>query len=130
MCGGAATYSEHHVLREHDRPIEAAIIVGILEPNNPVRLEFHLFIRAFAEARRIGDVEPALLIEGDRDRAVNRGRGGDELDREALRNAESLRREFERGHSRRVRRCDLGHSADRTNNRICGDCPTPAADEH
>ena len=75
---------KHHLVGEDGPLVEPAVAVAILEPEDPVRLVLELHGRLVVRARRLGDVEPALLVEVGHDRPVDERRPGGELDGEAV----------------------------------------------
>ena len=62
--------------------VELAVAVGVFEPHDAVRLLFELLFDLLVRAGRIGDVEPALVVEVGDDRPVDQRRPGGQFDRE------------------------------------------------
>ncbi len=76
-------FGEHHAVREHDALIEAAITVAVFEADNAMGALFELDLDLRIRAGRVGDVEPAPLVEVGDDRPIDEGRPGHQLDLEA-----------------------------------------------
>ena len=105
---------EHHAIGEDDALVEAAITVGVFEADDPVRALFELDLHLRVGSGRVGDVEPALLVEVGDDRAIDEGRPGDQLDLESRGHGHLGRRglrRFRTGEEKR-REHDCGDSGD------------------
>jgi hypothetical protein len=62
------------------RAVEAAVAVGVHEPDDAVRALLELHIRFLVRAGAVGDVEPSLLVKVRADRPLNERRSGDRHD--------------------------------------------------
>ena len=76
---------EHHLVGEDGPRVETAVAVAVLQPDDPVRPLGELLLDVVVRARRVGDVEPAVLIERGGDRPIDQRGPGHALDREAAR---------------------------------------------
>ena len=94
-------FGEHHVRREDRGLVELAVAVGVFEPDDAVRLLLDLLGDLLVGAGRVGDVEPALLVEGGDDGPVDERRPGGQLDGEADRQREGVAVEFDLVEARR-----------------------------
>jgi hypothetical protein len=60
-----------------------------------VRLQLELLVGFVTETGRVRDVQPALIIERDRDGPIHHRRSGDEFDGKTFRHRKRLSGEFE-----------------------------------
>ena len=72
------------------RLVELAVAVGVLQPDDAMRLLLELHGDLLVGAGRIGDVEPALLVEVGDDGPIDQRRPGGQLDVEADRQREGM----------------------------------------
>ena len=100
---------QHHAIGEHRAAIEDAVAVRVLEAQDAVRLLGELLLDLGVRARRLGDVEAALLVEVGDDRPLDERRPGDAHDLEAVGHRE-------RRLSRLLRRGPAGKGADAEGN--------------
>jgi hypothetical protein len=81
-------FRKHHPVGEHCAPVEFAVAILVLEPHDAMRpllqLLFHLVVRP----RRLGNVQPALVIERRHNWPLGHRRTRHELDRKAGRDFE------------------------------------------
>ena len=105
-------FGQHHAIGKHHAGVEAPVAVLVFEANDPVRAIGELLFDAVVRARRVGDVEPSLVVEVRHDRPIDEGRSGDALDREAGRQAKCRRRGGRLSGACRLRREPLQHYDD------------------
>ena len=81
---------EHHLVGEHHGLVEAPVAVGVFEAHDAVVLALVLRRAFLVRTGGICRVEPAPLIERHGDGTFDERRGGDEFDREAVRQGEGV----------------------------------------
>ena len=79
-----AALREHHLVGEHDRLVEDAVAVRVLQPQDPGRGILQLLGRRFVGAGRIGDVKAAAVVETAADRTRRELGGRGQLDGEPV----------------------------------------------
>jgi hypothetical protein len=87
---------EHHPVGEGRPPVEATVAIDVLEPDDAMGPVLELDGDLVVRPRRLGDVEPPLLVEVGDDRPVDQRRAGGELDGEAVGQRERLAVERDR----------------------------------
>ena len=83
-------FRKHHLVRENRRLVELAVSVGVFQSHDAVRRVFNLFRNLCVGTRRVRDVKPALLVEGDLDGPVHQGWSGNDLDSKAIGHGERV----------------------------------------
>ncbi len=89
-----ATLREHHLLGEHDRLVEAAVAVGVFEPEHARRRILELVRWFVVGAGRVGHIQPAPVVEAGTDGALDAVGAGGEFDLEAVGDDEVLGGKF------------------------------------
>ena len=96
-----AAFPRHHAVGKREAVgknsalVVNAVTVRVFETTDPMGWIEQLFVGLVVRAGRIGDVQPALVIEAGADRPLDQGRTGDEFDFEAVGNGQRLAGEFE-----------------------------------
>ena len=90
-------FGKHHLVGEDDRLVELAVAVGVFQTHDAMRFFGELLFDFVVRARRVGDIQPPLLVKIADNRPVDQRRPGDLFNLESLRKGELVSFECEFG---------------------------------